>query len=337
MINIGVAASDIISDVINNPMNHGIGAGLPNNQPTVNTRPITVSVPKNDTQQKNTIKAVSGQTKNSTIQQIGNAIKETGTVIVKDTINRQKQNVQRAATSNDIGSLLVTLIGANRQGATLSGIVDMTMKKSVDEMLQQQIKKGQISLQTSKLGKTYATAKAYYKKLYDGDKMMMDLRNKTEKNISNTINQAINKRLASWQNGMPQWQKLLLANSKLASSLRQYVNNVTQNCVRGIFSDSVLNSWNNAILNNVKKIKDAIKIQFQTTFKGGIEYVQKLKQAIADKIKLYQEMKARYEKHIASIINDYKEKITNAIKQFTDHLASTIGGSIKSMVAGIKL
>ncbi len=320
MINIGAAASDIISDVINNPMNRGIGAGLPNNNSTVS---------KNVQQSKNTIKAVTKPVAKGNTATVKRSP-------VKDTVNRQN-NTAQSVSNDDIGNLLKELIGANKQGTTLNNLVDATLKKSVDEMLEQEIKKGRISLQTSKLGTTYATAKAYYKKLYDGDKIMIDLRNKTEKNISNTINHAINKRLSSWQNGMPKWQKTLLANSKLASSLRKYVNTITQNCIQGIFGDSVLNSWNSAILRNIKKVKDAIKTQFNTTFKGGIEYMQKLKKAIADKIKLYQEMKARYEKHIASIINDYKEKITNAIKQFTDHLASAIGGSIKSMVAGIKL
>ena len=327
MINIGAGVADIIND----PMSHGIGAGIQGNtiKQVTKTWKKTTPVVQGKPLKVNTLQSVLSNAAKQTVKQTGTAVTET--------ISQKTKTVQNNINEDMVGDLFRSLVGGNRKANTLSGLVDMTMKKSVDEMLQDQIKKGKLSLKTSQLGTTYATARAYYKKLYDGDKIMMDLRNKTEKNISNTINKALNDKLASWQNKLPSWQKRLLANTKLASSLRKYINVQTEKCIQGIFGDSVIKSWNSKLISNLNTIKDKIKNQIQVSFKGGIEYYKKLRQAIADKIKVYQEMKTRFEKHISSIINDYKSKISAAVKQFTEHLVSSVGSSLKSLASGVKL
>ena len=329
MIDIGAG----VADIINNPANRGIGAGI--NQNIKSVKQVTrswkkqTSIVQEKPYQQNTIKSVLNNA-------VKNTVKATGTA-VSETVNTAIKNTAGAIKEDTLGEMMRTLITGNRQANTIASLAEMTMKKSIDELLQDQIKKGKLSLQTSQLGKTYATAKAYYKKLYDADKMMMDLRNNTEKNITSIINKGINDKLAAWQKGLPKWQRNILANSKLASSLQTYIKNATANCIKGIFGDSVIKNWNTKLLDNLKRLKTSIQDQFNKTFKGGIEYYQKLKQAIADKIKLYQEMKTRFEKHITSVINDYKKKISDAIQSFTKKLVSSIGDSIKSLASGIKL
>lgn len=327
MINIGAG----VADIVNSSMGQGIGSAIKQNSIKQVTKTWKKETPiiQGRPYKKNTLQSVLSNAASSAVKQVGTTVTET--------VQKQGKTIQRSVTEDTVGELFKTLIGGNRQANTLSGLVDMTMKKSVDEMLTEQIKKGKLSLQTSKLGKTYATAIAYYKKLYDGDKIMMDLRNKTEKNISKVINQSLNDKLSSWQNKLPNWQKHLLANSKLTSSLQKYISDQTAKCIQGIFGDSVIKNWNSKLIGNLERIKKSIKDQIQVTFKGGIEYYQKLRQAIADKIKVYQEMKTRFEQHITSVINDYKKKIFGAIQSFTNKLVESIGASVKSLVSGIKL
>lgn len=327
MINIGAG----VADIVNSSMGQGIGSAIKQNSIKQVTKTWKKETPiiQGRPYKKNTLQSVLSNAASSAVKQVGTAVTET--------IQKQGKSIQGSVTEDTVGELFKTLIGGNRQANTLSGLVDMTMKKSVDEMLTEQIKKGKLSLQTSKLGKTYATAIAYYKKLYDGDKIMMDLRNKTEKNISKVINQSLNDKLSSWQNKLSSWQKHLLANSKLTSSLQKYISDQTAKCIQGIFGDSVIKNWNSKLIGNLERIKKSIKDQIQVTFKGGIEYYQKLRQAIADKIKIYQEMKTRFEQHITSVINDYKKKIFGAIQSFTNKLVESIGASVKSLVSGIKL
>lgn len=338
MVNIGAGVADIIND----PMSRGIGSSISSNvtqmksikqvQKTWKKTPAVITGKM--TTQKNTVKSVLSNNQSKTAAQKNlNAL---GNVVI-DTVNNTGKSVQNAVNENTIGELTRQLLGKDTKGITLTSLVDMTMKKSIDSMLQDEIKKGKLSLQTSKLGTTYATARAYYKKLYDGDIIMTDLRNKAEKNISNAINKSINDKLFSWQNKLPSWSKNILAASKLTSSLQKFVRLETKNCIEAIFGDSVIKNWNSTLVKNLNKIKGTIQDQFQKTFKGGIEYYKKLRQAIADKIKVYQEMKQRFEKHIASVINDFKQKIVGAIQDFTKELVSSIGDSVKTAVAGIKL
>ena len=210
------------------------------------------------------------------------------------------------------------------------------MGKTIDKMIEEQIDKGKLSLQTSKLGTTYATAYAYYKKLYDGSIIMTELRNKTEKNIAKTINQRINDKVASWQKGLPNWQKKLLANSKLMSSLTAAVNVETKKYIEAIFSDKTIKGINDAVIGNLKKIKNTINETIQVNFKDQIAYVKKLRTAIQEKIVFYQKLKKEYEQKIQKTLDEFKKQLTNVISKFTEKLVSTLTSAIKINVGSIK-
>ena len=111
-------------------------------------------------------------------------------------------NLQRAVESSAPMQRIDQDIFGNKTNY-VNILVDEMFDATISKKIRDEIRKGNLSLKTSGLGKTYATAVAYYKKLFDGSIIMTKLRNKTEKNISKLINQSINDKIASWQKKLP--------------------------------------------------------------------------------------------------------------------------------------
>jgi len=218
----------------------------------------------------------------------------------------------------------------------ISTLVNEMLDATVNKKIRDEIRKGTLSVKTSQLGKTYATAVAYYKKLYDGSIIMTELRNKTEKNISKLINQRLNDKVKAWQDKLPKWQKMLLAKSKLMSSLTNNVNEEVRKYIRTIMSDSAIKTINDSVIGNLKKIRDSINTTFTTQFKKQIESVVKLRNAIQEKIKVFMEVKRQYEQKIMDAINKFKEQIANVIQDFTQQLVSSLVNTIKIDTGAIK-
>lgn len=314
-----------IKDIILNPDKHGIGAGIKQND-------------------KDGKKATDTIVKQEAIKEKAEEIKKNVETMAKEQVSAYRKAATDVVQSQSdallsqinifsVESSVKQIFGNNNK--YVNSLVDDVLGKTVDQMIQEQIKKGKLSLQTSKLGTTYATARAYYKKLYDGSIIMTQLRNKTEENISKSITQRINDKVARWQNGLPTWQKQILAQSKLMSSLTAMVNQETKKCIESIFSDSVIKNTNEALINNLKKTKKWVNDQLVKSIGPQIEYFKKLRSAIQDKIKLYTELKDKFQKRIMTMINQFKEKLTTMLKDFTTKLVDSIKGSIK--LGGIKI
>ena len=319
MIDFTAAAKDIIM----NPDKHGIGAGIQQDD-----KKKTTDTAKKKNAVKETAKKIGKNTENAVKEEIS-AYKKAAA----DTVQQTSNAVLSQINVFSVNSSIKEMFGNNT--SYTNSLVDDVLKKSVDKMIQDEIKKGRLSLQTSKLGSTYATARAYYKKLYDGSFKMTQLRNKTAENISKSISQRINDKVARWQNGLPTWQKRVLANSKLMSSLTSIVKQETRNCIEAIFSDSVIKNVNDALIKNLKKTKNWINEQIKKNFSSQIAYLKKLRSAIQDKIKLYTEMKKKFEKRIATMLNQFKEKLASALKDFTSKMVDSLKGSVK--ISGIKI
>ena len=327
MINIGTG----VADIINNPDAHGIGASIKD----------TKTKTKVETGEKN-VKIIKQTNKNNKqvnlIDNLGKAIEETlkdSTKKTTDIIKKKSEQITSNINTATADGLAKEIFGIKKD-TFVGNLVDDMMGKTIDKMIEEQIDKGKLSLQTSKLGTTYATAYAYYKKLYDGSIIMTELRNKTEKNIAKTINQRINDKVASWQKGLPNWQKKLLANSKLMSSLTAAVNVETKKYIEAIFSDKTIKGINDAVIGNLKKIKNTINETIQVNFKDQIAYVKKLRTAIQEKIVFYQKLKKEYEQKIQKTLDEFKKQLTNVISKFTEKLVSTLTSAIKINVGSIK-
>lgn len=310
-----------IAGIINDPASRGIGAAIQQNKKTVKSNTIQTTAPKN------TVKSVLTDAK-KTAQQITSSTSQTKTA--------NTDIVYDALTSGVPMQRINQQIFGN-QSNYVTTLVNEMLDATVGRKLKDEIKKGKLSLQTSDVGKTYATAVAYYKKLYDGSLIMTQLRNKTEKNISDLINKRINDKLFSWQKNAPEWQRLLLAKSKLASSLRNTVNREIHTAITGLVSDKMISGINDALLNNLKKISGNIGTAINTQFKTQIESVVKLKSIVQEKIVAFTKLKQEYEKKISDAIKSLTNKISGAIQQFTQKLVDSLAGSVKSLVSGIKL
>ena len=323
-----ILASDIFKEAINNPASHGIGARIQQNKATIKITASQTTVAKNTIQSVLSSNSASNDAK-IMAQKITGSAKQT-------TSNTSSINIYDALTSGVPAQRISQQIFGN-QTNYVTNLVNEMLDATVGKKLQDEIKKGKLSLQTSKIGETYATAVAYYKKLYDGSFIMTELRNKTEKNISDLINKRINDKLFSWQNGASDWTRLLLSKSKLASSLRNAVNKEVHNAITSLVSDKMISGINDALLKNLKSISGNIGTTLSTQFKSQIESVVKLKSVIQEKIVEFTKLKETYEKKIADTIKSLTTKIGEAIQQFTQKLVDTIGSSVKSLTSGLKL
>ena len=326
MINVGTDVTNIINDSAYSQINTVKQQSI--THITKSWKKVAV-VEKESSQNKNTIASVLSKANQSAIKMTNEPVTET--------ISTASKTIQNTIDNIKIEDMVKKVLSDGENNLSLSELTDSTLKNSVDSMLKNQIKDGTLSLNTNDLDKTYATVTAYYKKLYDDSLVMKQLRNKTEENISNTINKAINDKLFSWQNELLGQQKNILNQSKLMTTLNTFVTQETKKCIEGILDDTIAKNQNEIIVNNLKTIQGSIQKQFETTLKTGIEQYQKLRQVIAEKIKVYQEMKQKFEQHIASIVNGFKEKIANAIQDVTKKITDAIGGSVKAAVANITL
>lgn len=316
-----------IKDMLENPHKTGIGASINNVQPKVYNDSKSIIIKSNDSAQK-TSNNKSGNLTNTATNNT-NKTKTTSTTKETKTVS--------SSPSKDLSISALSKQIFGDKSIYIKTIADDMMQKTINDMIKEQIRKGTISVQTSKIGKAYSTAYAYYKKLYDGSIIMKELRNKTEKNIAKTINKSLNDKIAKWQNGLPNWQKKILANSKIMSTLTTFVNNETQKVMQSLFSDTFIKNVNDVVLKNLKKIKDSIQNTISTGFKKQIEQLKELRSKIQERIKVFMEMKEKYEKKIMDTLNQYKEKLAEAIKQFTDKLVNDLKGKINISVGEIKL
>lgn len=249
----------------------------------------------------------------------------------------------KKASQSNLERAIKSALPAENLSKQIFGDKDNYVSTLVDEMLdatvfkeaKEQIRKGQLSLETSKLGTTYATVVAYYKKLYDGSLIMNQLRNKTEKNISKLINQKINDKIFNWEKNLPGWTRILIGKSKIASQLTKAVNTEIKNAIGGIFTDKLISNINDGIIGNLKKIKSTISDTINTKLKDQIANVVKLRSVVTEKIKQFWELKKQYEQKISKAIESFKQKITEAITNFTKKLVSSLTDSVKSLVSNI--
>lgn len=358
MINIGAGAASIINDTINNPMSRGIGASIKQtkvSQSTKTWKPTQAVIQGKPAQKKNTLASVLSNIGES-VESIGTSI--TGTVQIPfdefATVGGGfggafgqgiKSSSNSTVSSSDLKDILTSSAPAQRlsqelfgnQSNYISNLVNEMLDATVSKKLQDEIKKGRLSLQTSKLGKTYATAVAYYKKLYDGSLIMTQLRNKTEKKIADLINKKINGKLSSLNERLGDFGKILLSKSKLASSLRAIVNKEVHTVITSLVSDKMISGINDALLGNLKKIRDSISATFNEQFKTQIEKVVQLRSLVEKKIVEFMQLKQQYEKKIAEAIQSLTNKIGEALQEATNKMISSIGDSVKTAVAGIKL
>ena len=265
-------------------------------------------------------------------EQIAKQAKDTANKTVKETkekvaetIKKQSESISQQVSNTDILAMTKQLFGNGYTGQ----LVDAVMEKSVENLLDEQLKKGKISLQVSKIGTTYATAEMYFKKIYDVDSTMLSLKNKAEQSISKSMNRSINDKIAAWQNGLPEWQRRLLAQSKICSSITNFVNIETKNCIDAVFSSAAISKYSSKMVGTIKDLQDRIESTIQTKYKKEFEYVQKLKKAVQDKLVYYQHVKAKYEKILKDAIDAFKKKIADALAKWTQALITSITSSIK--------
>ena len=305
-----------VLDIIQDPMSRGIGAGIKQEKSVTKTQPTKTTAPAKEKIQtkKNTVQAV---VKNSKTTEVP--------ADIQDILNSSApaQRLDQAIFGNDKNYV--------------SKLVNEMLDATVSKKLQDEIKAGKLSLKTSELGKTYATAVSYYKKLYDGSLIMTELRNKTEKKISDLINKRINNKIFSWQKNLGDFGKILLSKSKLASSLRATINKEVHTAITSLVSDKMISGINDALLGNLKKISDTIKTTINTQFKSQIENFVKLRSVVQEKIVAFMELKKEYEKKIADAIKSLTSKIGEAVKQFTKKMVDSLSNSVKSLVSGKKL
>ena len=268
---------------------------------------------------------------------IGSTVSQTAQKKVTDVTGTAVQPVSSTTIKNGIDNLRAILMGQDKNASSVTDIADAFLKKSVDKLLDGQVKNGKLSLSDKNLDTAFATASATYKNLFDNGKTIMDLRNDTVKNLDKVMQQAINNKLNTWQLGGQDWQRQILAKSKLAETLQKAISVETQKCVTAIFNEDTLKQFNSSLTDNLKRITKNVQGTLQTSFKSVLDTKSKVRQAIANKIQAFTEAKAKVMQQISSVIATYKEKIASVISDLTSKMASSAQSLIASVAGGLKL
>lgn len=303
-------------DIIHNPENHGFGAGI---------QQTTASAPE-PARAKNTVGAVLKTTVDKVTAKAGQQ--------VTDRVAQPTQNASQDVRTG-IDELKDVLLGKDGKASSITAIADEFLTKSVDRMLEDQLKKGTISLDPNKLDSTFAGISSVYKKLYDTDKDMLALREDTIKNISSTMNREINNKLTGWLGTGQDWRRQLLSNTKLTGVLQKVVSAETAKCVSAILNNNTLSVFSKSLSESMKRLTANTSSMLQKQLKHVMDVKVKIKEMVTTQIKAFTEAKAKIQEKFTNLISSYKEKIASAISDFTSKLAGSAQSLIASAAGGL--
>ena len=280
-----------------------------------------------------------------------------------------KTTTQKKTTSNNNISSVLTSTKKTSTNQTIaqktqttvkssSDIVNLLLKNTVDSLLQDKTKKEKASTATNQ-DLLYNTAYAYYKKLYGGDLISTNDRNKTEKNIDNIINKGTNDKIVINKAGTSAKTTQVLTGSKLqintkATVVETLINLITNPTNKetdnknttvkettnknSVKNQTVTNSWSDNLLKNLDVLQTSTKERIAKTSETSVKNTQKQREAVTTKIKTYEETKQQYEKTIANLVSGYKTAIAAEIEKMTKELTSSLGNVINlKTTSSIKL
>lgn len=234
---------------------------------------------------------------------------------------------------------LVAFVRTNFQGEIANG-VDLLINNSIDKIVEDQIGLKTKELMKTDVGLIYQEGKAVYEKILKSEQTLLQLRGAYTKGITESVNNTVNGALNKLGNkGVGGFVRNFLVQSKLAEVVTGSINLIVTETIKAVASDQMIKNVSKQMIDTVKAIKKQSLNALKTTFKNQIEYVNKLKKAIKDKFKAFEDAKKAFLKKITDYISDINEKIskylTKITKAITDKVASLVAGALGGITKGL--
>ena len=272
---------------------------------------------------------------------------------LKDRINTETEEAKKEAANkaidyvkdatqkvtNQVNNInLQSVIKDTFSGSDFAYLVNDLLDKSIDEIVEDEIKKARQNYNLSNVGQAVALAESYYKQIFDSQFIMTEARNDFSDHLSKSINSVVNDRLYDLQDKLGgDWARKLLGHSKLASTITNAINKEVATVVNAIISDELIANVSGDIVDMVQRVEGTLRDQIETELSDEIEYAQTLRKKVEDKIQLFQEQKMAYEKKLEEQIKKLQAAINQAIQKVEQIIIDEISKVIKIDTSSLNL
>ena len=274
------------------------------------------------TKVENKIKEEANSAANKKINEITqDQLKKVTSIIEKTPLNSSSDKV----TQQDI----TNFVKVNFTG-DIATSVNKLIDKSADEIVKEQIGNLGSQLDDTEISKKYNEAKLAYEYIYKSNGLLATMRAKYTKSMTSSIENIVDKQMNKFISN--KWVGKILGNSQLGKQITNSINSMVTTAINQLLSDQVIKGVTDSVKNTVTEMKKKATNYLKENFSSQYEYGLKLKQAVKDKIKLYEEAKAKYIEQVTEYITKLKNEVNAYIKRITQ----TIADFLQSAIQGIK-
>lgn len=214
---------------------------------------------------------------------------------------------------------------------SVSKLIDNSLQNLVEERLDLVNKR----LKKTDIGKTYEKAQDIYKKIYESDVLLIDMKEKYTKSLSNKLSGSVSNSIKKFTSN--KWVSLFVDGSQLSNDVTNSINSMVATTIDQICSNQLIVDTTRQIKDTVTTLKKSATNYLNTQLKNEIAYGKKLKSAIKDRIQLYEAKKAEYLKKVTTYINELRQKISSYLSKVTSMVTEALTSAVKNLVSGIKL
>lgn len=270
-------------------------------------------------------------------EKVDEIIKNAGKVAIHTT-KKASSVSQEEVTKFDRKNEMTSQLNAVDLGFLVNDLLD----KSIEDIVDEQVRKARNVYDDSSINFALSTAEAYYTKILNSQIIMTDMRDDYTKVLQKKATGLVNDKISDLQEKMGgKWAGKLLGKTKIASTIDNVINTEIANCVNAIINDKMIADVSADIINTVNKVYESSQKQLETQFKDEIAYYQKIEKAIQDKVELFEKEKQKYEQKMAEEVARLQNAINDQIKKIENAVISEISKVIKidagSIVGGIGL
>lgn len=290
-------------------------------------------------------KICTGKIKQSDLIKVSKKIKEEANNAANTQINKITQEqlkkvtsiVEKTPFSNSGGNVtqqdITNFVKVNFTG-DIAISVNKLIDKSADEIVKEQIGNLGSQLDNTEIGKNYNEAKLAYDYIYKSDELLATMRAKYTKSMTSSIENIVDKQMNKFISN--KWVGKILGNSQLGKKITDSINSMVTTAINQLISDQLIKGVTDSVKNTVTEMKKKATNYLKENFSSQYEYGLKLKQAVKDKIKLYEEAKAKYIKQVTEYVTKLKNEVNAYIKRITQTIADSLQSAIQGITSGIK-
>lgn len=245
-----------------------------------------------------------------------------------------KKSASKYTNNNPITAIdLSNYISTNYTGE-ISKSVTKLIDKSVDEMVKEELDLVNKRIDSSNIGEEYYKIKNTYSKIYNSEKLMAGMREKYTASMTKSVESIVNKQTKKLTNNRLLGK--ILVDSKLSEKITGQINSMVVSAINQMCSDEIIKGVTEPVKKTVTDMKKKAKSYLKTNLKSEIEYANKLKTAVQDKIKVFEEQRKKLIDSAIAYATKLKNMVSDYIKEATTAITESLQSAVKGMAGSIK-